>query len=168
MGVIGDIAGGFMQVDAINSAAQENMKAQQEAWKRQDAEMRRQQEAQNKLSQEQKSDVIRQAERDLGTLQVIGSGLGASGSSLMRLVTDIAGSEGRDLSRLEGNRLEILDSIQSQRTTGAAETKANIKAIRRDAKSQTNMTWLRTGIAVGNRAERAAQMIAARGASGES
>lgn len=101
-------------------AAQAQASAAQRQFLLQDAEFSRQQREVNRVADEDKSDTIRQADRTLGSIRAAASEVGAGGTtSYMRMLVELGGAEGLDLSRIERNRKETIASLQSGKTAAA-------------------------------------------------
>lgn len=77
------------------------------------AELTRQQEEVNRLAGEEVSDTIRRANQELGALRAVAGDAALSGSSFQRLVVELGAVEGLDLSRIEMNRINRLEALQS-------------------------------------------------------
>ena len=109
-------------------AAQSQAAAAQRQFEFQDAELTRQQAEINRVAEEDKSDITRQADRTLGSIRAAAAELGASGStSYVRMLTELGGIEGLDLSRIERNRKEGVASAQSSKTTAAISGQNTVK-----------------------------------------
>jgi hypothetical protein len=111
------------------SQAQAAAKAQAQAAEMQAqatyAEATRQQTESNRIATEQKSDRIRQADQELGTLRVIVGELGSSSATSTNFFKEAGYIEGLDLSRIESNRQARIDSLQASKEaahTGAMNT----------------------------------------------
>lgn len=102
-----------------SSNANKMAAAQQDAANQQAAlqykEIVRQQEQVNQTAQEQQSDRIRKARQDLGTLRVVAGEQGLSGSSLTSQFMELGYAEGLDLSRIESNRQNNIDSGEASK-----------------------------------------------------
>jgi len=71
----------------------------------------------NEIAVEQKSDRLRDANLELGTLRAA-SELGISDTSMTGLVVQMGYNEGLDLSRIEGNRRRQQDSLEASTKAG--------------------------------------------------
>ena len=78
-------------------------------------EISRQQGEVNRISQEQKSDRVRKADQELGTLRVLAGERGVSGGTFTALAQEIGYFEGIDLSRIEGNRESNIEAGEAQK-----------------------------------------------------
>jgi hypothetical protein len=105
----------FSQLGAASRAAQGEIDAAAKNAALQQTEATRQQEETNRTAVEDKSDVIRRANYELGTIRATAGELGAGGSSLGRLATELGTVTGTDLARIEGNRQGAINSLQSQK-----------------------------------------------------
>lgn len=105
---IGQLALGAVTAFAQIGQANAMYQAQQEAANRQIEasykEISRQQEEVNRIAVEQKSDRIRQANAELGTVRVSAGERGVSGGTMMAYARAIGALEGMDISRIEKNR----------------------------------------------------------------
>lgn len=101
--------------------ARSQAKAQQEAARNtaiaQIREAGRQQVQVNKSAQNDKSDVIRKAEQQLGTLRVAGAAAGDT--SLVRMFAEVGATEGLDLGRIEANRQGTIDALEARKNNAA-------------------------------------------------
>lgn len=131
-----------MSIQSNKESAEANMKAQAEQARLNAVEARRQQMEINKQAHDDKSDVIRKAEADLGTLRAVSGGMGASASSFTRLLMDISGSEGRDITRVERNRQAHIDALQADAEAGRAASVNNIRSIRDDANNKRTQAYV--------------------------
>jgi len=114
------------------------------------AELGRQQEEINRISSEQKSDRVRQAEREIGMLRVIAAEQG-EGPGLFRQLQELAYFEGKDLSRLEGNRKAQVDSAQSSKVAvkqGAVNEMNQIRNQARTAKIMAGLDAIGAGVQI--------------------
>jgi hypothetical protein len=126
----------FAQARASSEAAQGEMDAAAATAKLQMAEATRQQEETNRVATEDKSDVIRRANYELGTIRVTASELGAGGSSLSRLATELGAVKGTDLGRIESNRAGSVAALQSQKVAARQGAQNIISSAYQSAKAQ--------------------------------
>lgn len=103
------------QAKAQQQMADENARAANEQAKLQYGEIQRQQEETNEIAQQQKSDRVRQANQELGTLNVLAGERGASGSTLGALATEVGYYEGLDISRIETSRKQNIASGEASK-----------------------------------------------------
>lgn len=90
-------------------------------------EFTRQQVEVERVSEEAKSDVVRRADAQLGTLFASVGELGSSTSTIQRLVAEIGGFEGLDLSRIESNNRADVEALQA-RKVAASQGSTNVIA----------------------------------------
>lgn len=114
------LGGGFSPtmfgVQMRNAAAQKQAEAMQQAAQAAVDELTRQQIEGERIASEQKSDTIRRANRALGSIRAMAAENGASGTtSLTRIIVDMAANEGRDLGRIENNRVARAQVLQSKK-----------------------------------------------------
>ncbi len=138
-------AGTVMQIQQSKSAAKAAGRAAEANFNAQNAELTRQQNETNRLAAQDKSDVVRRADAELGTLRVAGAEAGASNSSFLRMVNELGYVEGTDLSRIEGNRKASNDSLQSAKE--AAKAGAQNQATLAYNQSQSNISQAAIGFA---------------------
>lgn len=100
------------QADAAAAAAEANFEREQE-------ELTRQQRETNRIAREEKSDVIRKADQQLGTIRAAAGEAGASATSMVRMLVELGGAEGTDLSRIERNRENRVEALQSSKKASA-------------------------------------------------
>jgi hypothetical protein len=111
------------QADWAQEAANEQAQAQYK-------EIQRQQEEVNKTAEEQRSDRMRQARAELGTLTVMAGESGASGQTLGALAQDLGYTSGLDLSRIEQNRKANIEAGEASKVAArqGAQNAINIAA----------------------------------------
>ncbi len=111
----------FSGVSAIVSARQAQQQAdaqfaaQLQNFNNQQTELTRQQTEANRIAEEEKSDTVRRANQELGSIRVAAGEQGASESSALRIANELFFVEGLDLSRTEKNRLNRVTSLQSSK-----------------------------------------------------
>ena len=137
-----------MQVSAANSAAEQNARFQQENAEAQNRELSRQQRAVRDQAREEKSDVIRAAERELGSLRVAEGAAGLTSTAFLGLVNEVASLEGIDLSRIDRNERDKLDALQAQKEAAARGATNNIIAFNTEA-SISNQKAIGTAVGSG-------------------
>jgi hypothetical protein len=118
-------AGSFASMGAARSSAQAQADAASDQAEFQYKEITRQQEQVNETAAEQKSDRMRKAAQELGTLRVLAGERGASGSTFTSLAQEIGYFEGLDLSRIDTNRKNNIASGEASKEAarmGAAQT----------------------------------------------
>jgi HAMP domain-containing protein len=81
------------------------------------SELTRQQEETNRVAREDRSDIMRRADQELGAIRVAAGEVGATDSSFARMVQELGYVEGLDLSRIESNRKARIDALQSAKTS---------------------------------------------------
>lgn len=139
-------------IASANSAARGQARAAQETARLQVEEYRRQQSEVNRTSSEQKSDVIRQANRELGALRVTAASAGASGGSFLNLVSEIGAIEGTNLSRLEANRkgqVGALEAAKSAAVSGASQAAALARNQARVSNIGSLLSFAGSGLQIG-------------------
>ena len=107
-------AGAQMFMSSQQAAAQ--VDAAQQQFEFHDAELTRQQTEINRIAEEDKSDITRRVEHELGAIRAAAGELGASGNtSYIRMLAELGAVEGIDLSRIESNRTGAITSAQSSK-----------------------------------------------------
>ena len=102
-------------------------------------EATRRQEETNRVAQEKKSDVIRQAEAELGALRVAGGETGATPGSMTRMIAELGAVEGIDLGRIEKNRKSDVAKLQQdKKNASTAYTNTVTEAYNTAASETTN------------------------------
>lgn len=105
----------FVQIQNAKANAKATAEAARQTFEAQDAELTRQQKEANRVAAEEKSDVIRRADAELGTIRAAAGGMGASGTSFLRLVNEVGAVEGMDLGRVASNRKGHSEALQAQK-----------------------------------------------------
>lgn len=145
---MGAISASKQQGAATREAAGENLALQT-------TEFRRQQEVVNEISQEEKSDVIRRADQQLGSIRATAGEVGASASSVVRLLAEVGGVEGTDLSRIESNRRNKVESLQtSKRAAGQDYTNTVTASYNKQKTEKTGaiLGFVSSGLQIGGAA----------------
>lgn len=119
----------FAGIAQANASAKAQAKAQEQNLAFKQEEATRQQRRVNEIAKEKKSDVIRRAESELGTVRAMVGDVGGGGNSLVRLLGEIGATEGLDLSRIEGNRSEDIESLQASKKSASLEYSNNLATI---------------------------------------
>lgn len=126
-GIALSAAGSFMQYQQANAAAEmqqqaaaaEYEQAQETAWtnlKNQEEEFTRQQELVDRKAKDEKSDLTRRLNAELGALRVaIGEGGAAGSNNAIAMFNDQSYLGGVELSRVEANRKENLEAIDADK-----------------------------------------------------
>lgn len=96
------------------------------------AEGERQQKEIYEVTREQKSDVIRKADAQIGTLRTI---TGGTAGDFSRMVAGISGSEGRDLARIESNKRGQIAAVEAAKKASQVATLGNLRQITNQKKS---------------------------------
>ena len=100
----------FAQMGAANAQFAAQSAAAQRQAQAQIDEATRQQQQVNEDAASQKSERIRRADRELGTLRASMAERGVSGATFTGLVSQVAFFEGLDLSRIETNRARNIEA----------------------------------------------------------
>ena len=129
MGLAAGLAIGQLALSAVSSAtgaamsasaANAQSRAALKNFQARDAELTRQQIETKRIASEDKSDTIREADRTLGEIRVAAGEVGAMGNtSYIRMMVELGGAEGIDLSRIERNRQEAVASAQAGKEAAA-------------------------------------------------
>lgn len=135
----------FQAIQQQNQAV-DAAEAQYEAEQQNDAlrqkELTRQQEERNKQADDQKSDRIRQAEKELAFLQVAGMDAGSGAMTMAQRVSELGFVEGQDLSRLESNRRGDVDALQSDKVMSRQGVTNTLTQARNESKAATTSAGL--------------------------
>lgn len=119
---------GVMQMQAADEQARKQEDALRRSYAAASAENTRLEAENNRIADEQKSDVVRKAEGELGTIRVAAAELGMSDASLTGAYAQQGYAIGMDLSRLEKNRSSQEQALQAQKLAGAMGTQASVTA----------------------------------------
>jgi hypothetical protein len=113
------------QASAAQDAANRTAAAENERLKQIYAETQRQQDENNRIATEKKSDRIRAANQELGTIRAAAGEMGLA--SMTPFVVEVGYNEGADLSRIEANRQGQEDSLTAQAKAGQTAAMSNIQ-----------------------------------------
>lgn len=111
----------FAQAGQAKAMARAEEEAAQQQWQLQQEELTRQQREAQETAAEERSDVVRRASRELGTIRAMAGDMGASSGAFARMVAELGGSEGIDLARINRNRDNRVDSLQASKKGSSQE-----------------------------------------------
>ncbi len=106
------------------------------------SEVARQQGEVNRISNEQKSDRIRQANTDLAGARMSSMERGVSGTTMAQIVRNVAYLEGADLTRMERNRLANIAQGESQKRSAKNGYFETVSIASNQAAAATTSAWL--------------------------
>lgn len=162
MGLETALAVGGLALGAVSAGTQTFMSSQHAAaqvdaaklnFEFQNAELTRQQAEINRVAEEDKGDATRQAEQALGAIRVAAGELGASGAtSYIRMLAELGGVEGRDLSRIERNRKEAVASVQASKRAAAVSGQNVVRQAQNEQTVDTvdaALGFIGTGLQIG-------------------
>jgi hypothetical protein len=118
------IASMAVQMLMANKAARDQQNAREAAAKRQNTELQRQRERNNRIAAAKKSDAARVADREIGSAIAVLGDRGGTEGTLGRKAGDIGGILGIDIARIEGNRVEENESRRFSAISVNEEVKA--------------------------------------------
>lgn len=147
--LVAGLASSAVQMQAGRAAASAQAEQANQQAQYQYAELGRQQERQDAAAKEQKSDRMRKADAELATLRVQA---GEQGQNFDRMALNIGYVEGLDLSRIESNRRETIDSLQSQKTAAYMSASNAGKSAAASARNSTigaGLQFAGTALSVG-------------------
>ena len=142
----------FVSIQQANSQAEAAGRAANATFVERDAELTRQQDESNRLADEDRSDVVRRADQELGSLRVAMGELGASATSQAALLSEIGAVEGINLGRIEGNRKNSIESLQAGKRAAKVGYNNTVTQAYNQAKaSNTNalLNFAATGLQIG-------------------
>lgn len=105
-------------------------------------EVARQQLEVNRISNEQKSDRIRQANTDLAGARMSAMERGVSGTTMAQIVRNVAYLEGADLTRMERNRLSNIAAGEAQKRSAKNGYFETVNIAANQASAATTSAWL--------------------------
>ena len=162
MGLETALAVGGLALGAVSAGTQTFMSSQHAAAQAdaaklnfdfRNAELTRQQSEINRVAEEDKSDIVRQAEQALGAIRVAASEVGATGStSFMRMLAEVGAAEGRDLSRIERNRKESVASVQASKRAAAVSGQNVVRQAQNEQTAgivDATLGFIGTGLQIG-------------------
>lgn len=129
------------QIGSANSAAVAQAAASNEQLQYTYSENRRQQDRVNAISEEQKAERVREANKALGTLRA-STELGLTSGAYNALVAATGYDEGVDLSAIEGNRVEQISAIQAASVAANIQAANQITVASNRARSERTGAWL--------------------------
>lgn len=127
------------------AAAQENTLRQQE--------LTRQQEEVQGIAREERSDVVRRANRELGTIRAMAGEMGASRGAFARMVAELGGAEGIDIARINRNRDNRVDSLQASKVSSTQSYANRVTRANNQASSQITsaaLGFVGSGLQIGS------------------
>ena len=125
----------FAQQSQAKAAAAAEQAAAERNFALRNEELTRQQVETNRIAMEDRSDIIRRANQELGAIRVASGEVGASQSSFVRMVAELGATEGIDLSRIESNRKNQVASQQASKRSAAVDYSNTVTRARNEYKS---------------------------------
>lgn len=125
----------FVSIGQSRSAAKAQAKAAARQSAAVDAEMSRRQREALDVEADQRSEVVRRADRELGAIRAAGAELGATSTAISRMVVELGAAEGLDLSRIRRNTKSAVESLQASKTGAHLEATSQVEAAQRAHKA---------------------------------
>lgn len=113
IGLVVAAAGGAFAIQQAQETANAASQAAEANLRGAETEAARQRKEVDRISQEEKTDVVRRADAELGAILAVEGEFGASPSTFSRLVQEVSFLEGIDLSRTDSNRESRLGAIDA-------------------------------------------------------
>ncbi len=149
-----------LQTRNANRQAKKQQAAVEVQTDREVKELKRQQVRDNTVSQEERSDRAIEADRQMAALIAAGADGGITSAALARSIVAVGAQEGRDIGRIEGNRLENARARRSVAVSTIEETGARKSQTSRRIKGN-NLKFLGTAIDTTSKAVNQAAMLVA-------
>ena len=147
IGAVSSFVQAGQDADAAAAAAQ-----QQNAFNQ--AEFSRQQQENIRVADEQKGDIVRAADQEIGSIRSMAWEVGATDNALFRTVSEVGGLEGLDLSRTEGNLKADNDALQARKSASAFTATDTIRTAQNratSAKTGAILGFVGTGLSIAQR-----------------
>lgn len=151
MGMMAILAAGSLALSAVTAftgtqRARANAEAEADAaaqeFALQQTELTRQQREAQGIAQEERSDVVRRANQELGTLRAMTGEMGASPNAFARMVAELGGAEGIDLARINRNRDNRVSALQASKDSSSQQYTNRATAAYNQGKSQITSSVL--------------------------
>jgi len=130
MGVLEALAIGGLALSGVSAVAQarnagavqeQTQVAAQQNFAFRDEELTRRQGEVRDLGKEEKSDVVREADRQLGTMRVVAGDVMASDASMVRMLAEMGGTEGLDIGRIDATTERRVEELQASKRASQQE-----------------------------------------------